>query len=116
MIVSYGRLWSGTARRANVGPSRLTYWHIFQYIVKNTFGHKVRGMVDKVRENRLRRVARRQGYILQKSPRRDPRAKDFGRYRLVADSRAAYEPDFDGGDFTLTIDVVAEHLNELEED
>lgn len=44
-------------------------------------------MVDKVLENRLRRMADRQGMILQKSPRRDPKAKDFGRYRLLVDHR-----------------------------
>jgi hypothetical protein len=38
---------------------------------------------DKVRENRLRRMAERQGLRLQKSRRRDPRALDFGRYWLV---------------------------------
>lgn len=38
---------------------------------------------DKVRENRLRRMAQRQGYILQKSRRRDPKAIDYGGYMLV---------------------------------
>jgi hypothetical protein len=36
----------------------------------------------KVRENRLRRMAERQGYRLVKSRRRDPLAVDFGRYRV----------------------------------
>jgi hypothetical protein len=39
---------------------------------------------EKVRENRLRRMADRQGLALRKSPRRDPRALDYGVYRLVA--------------------------------
>lgn len=38
---------------------------------------------EKVRENRLRRWAEDQGYKLEKSRRRDPRAKDYGTYRLV---------------------------------
>jgi hypothetical protein len=40
-------------------------------------------MVDKVRENRLRRMAERQGYVLVKSRRRDPQAYDFGGYMVV---------------------------------
>lgn len=39
-------------------------------------------MTDKIRENRLRRMAARQGYQLNKSRRRDPRASDFGGYAL----------------------------------
>jgi hypothetical protein len=38
---------------------------------------------EKVRENRLRRMAGRQGLQLLKSRRRDPRALDYGRYWLV---------------------------------
>jgi len=38
---------------------------------------------EKVRENRLRRVAERQGLQLVKSRRRDPRAYDYGTYQLV---------------------------------
>jgi hypothetical protein len=34
------------------------------------------------RERRLRRVAARQGLRLSKSPRRDPRASEHGRYRI----------------------------------
>jgi hypothetical protein len=38
---------------------------------------------EKVRENRIRRAAERQGLRLVKSRRRDPRAIDYGRYWLV---------------------------------
>jgi hypothetical protein len=38
---------------------------------------------EKVRENRLRRMAERQGYKLRKSGRRDPRAWDYGTYQIV---------------------------------
>ena len=37
----------------------------------------------KVRENRLRRIASRQGLRLEKSRQRDPMALDYGKYRLV---------------------------------
>lgn len=40
-------------------------------------------MIEKTRENRLRRVALRQGYILQRSRRRDIDALDYGKYWLV---------------------------------
>jgi hypothetical protein len=38
---------------------------------------------EKVRENRLRRAAERQGLLLKKSRRRDPRAYDYGVYWIV---------------------------------
>jgi len=38
---------------------------------------------DKIRENRLRRMARRQRLALQKSRRRDPNAWDYETYQLV---------------------------------
>ncbi len=44
-------------------------------------------VATKVRENRLRRVAARRGYMLVKSRRRDPWAEDFGLYVLVGDSK-----------------------------
>ena len=40
------------------------------------------GTDEKVRENRLRRMAERQGLELRKSARRDPRAIDYGTYML----------------------------------
>lgn len=40
-------------------------------------------MVDKIRENRLRQTAKRQGLVLTKSKRRDLRATDYGLYWLV---------------------------------
>jgi hypothetical protein len=38
---------------------------------------------DKVRQNRLRRIADRRGLRLVKSGRRDPNALDFARYALI---------------------------------
>ena len=37
----------------------------------------------KTRENRLRRIADRQGYRLVKSARRDPRASDYGMWMIT---------------------------------
>ena len=39
---------------------------------------------EKIRENRLRRMAERQGYRLHKSSRRDPGALDYGRWMILA--------------------------------
>ena len=38
---------------------------------------------EKVRINRLRRMAARQGYVLHKTRRVDPRATDYDTYELV---------------------------------
>ncbi|GAA0577210.1 hypothetical protein GCM10009416_14770 [Craurococcus roseus] len=48
----------------------------------------------KVRENRCRRALGRMGHRLEKSPRRDPRASDFGLYRIVP--TAGPRPSGDG--------------------
>lgn len=62
-----------------------------------------------VRENRLREAAKRQGYRLVKSRRRDPRALDFGSYTIVTDdqTRAAVAqqlPDLGAVEAWLTSD------------
>lgn len=47
-------------------------------------------MSDKVRENRLRRMAERQRVIIHKSRTRDHRAADFGGFMLIdGDSNSA---------------------------
>jgi hypothetical protein len=46
---------------------------------------------EKVREDRLRRMAKRQDLILHKSRTRDPRAVDFGKYALT-DARWSKPP------------------------
>lgn len=38
---------------------------------------------EKIRENRLRRMAERQGLALHKTRRRDPRALDYGCWMIV---------------------------------
>ncbi len=62
---------------------------------------------DKVRENRLRRMAGRQGFVLVKSRRRDPRAVDYGGYWLV-DPRA--NALVAGEQFGLDLDEVEREL------
>lgn len=59
----------------------------------------------KVRENRLRRAAKRQGLHLCKSGRRDPRAIDYGRFWLLEPSSNII---IAGGKFELDIDDLEE--------
>jgi hypothetical protein len=67
---------------------------------------------DKVRENRLRRIAERRGYSLEKSRRRDPKAPDFARFRVIEmrENRAVFgaEPHA----FSATLDEVEQWLGE----
>jgi hypothetical protein len=63
---------------------------------------------DKVRENRLRRMAERQGLILQRSRRRDPRATEYGMYRLLDAETGA--PASVGDTFRLSLDEIEETL------
>jgi hypothetical protein len=62
------------------------------------------GNAEKVREDRLRRRAGRQGLRLQKSRRRDPRALDYGTYQLV--NARTGEPERSG----LTLDEAEKAL------
>jgi hypothetical protein len=57
-------------------------------------------------EMRLRRMAARQGLKLQKNPRRDPKAKDYGGYRLLRSNR----PVAGGKTYTLSIEDVEAYL------
>ena len=62
---------------------------------------------EKIRENRLRRVADRQGLRLEKSRRRDPRAIDYGMYMLVDPSTNTVVYGAEGtGRPNLSIDAV----------
>jgi hypothetical protein len=68
----------------------------------------------KVRENRLRAMASRQNKLLEKSRRRDKRATDFGRYRLLEvardlDEHRATMP------YTHTLDEIEGLLTELDD-
>lgn len=59
----------------------------------------------KVRENRLRRAAARQGLFLSRRRRRDVNALDFGRYALFRDGQPAYGVGH-GGIYGLTLSQV----------
>ncbi len=69
---------------------------------------------EKVRENKLRRMAERQGLVLVKSRRRDPRSIDYGKY-MIAD---AFTNTVVAGELNtrraLTLDEVEEYLNREE--
>jgi hypothetical protein len=66
----------------------------------------------KVRENRLRRSADRQGFALRKSGRRDPRAIDYGAYALVdPDTGLVVAGTTAAGRFNFTLDDVEAWLN-----
>lgn len=66
---------------------------------------------EKVRENRLRRMAKRQGLVLIRARRRDPRAEDFGRYWLVDAERNI---DVAGRSYGLSIDEIENWLTDDE--
>ena len=57
---------------------------------------------EKVRENRLRRMAKRQGLALSKSRRRDPLAIDYGQWRLQGRGKDRAFFDLDQGERYLT--------------
>ena len=67
---------------------------------------------DKTRETRLRRQADRRGLRLQKSPRRDPGAWDFGTYHL-ADAREGWTvaEQVPGQGYGMSLDDIEEWLN-----
>jgi hypothetical protein len=80
------------------------------------FPAALRGMspdTDKTRETRLRRMAERRGLRLQKSPRRDTGAWDFGTYQL-ADAREGWvvAEQMAGQGYGMSLDDVEEWLNE----
>lgn len=64
---------------------------------------------DKVRENRLRRMAERQGYQLVKSKARDPRAIDYGGWMVTSTATSEIVA---GGHGYLTVDEVEKFLRE----
>jgi hypothetical protein len=67
---------------------------------------------EKVRENRLRAAAERQGYRLVKSRRRDPRATDYGGYMIVDLHHNYAEAAGMGDGFQMTIDDVEKWLTD----
>jgi len=68
---------------------------------------------DKVRENLVRRMAKRQGLELKKSRRRDPRALDYGSYWLVDIELNAIVA---GGRYGISLDQVDAWLTDGADD
>ncbi len=65
---------------------------------------------EKVRENRLRRMAERQGFKLEKSRRRDLRAVDFGTYRIVSTHTGGVAAQGSQDGYGLSLDDVERFL------
>lgn len=65
---------------------------------------------EKTRENRLRRMAERQGLKLERSRRRDPRASDYGTYRLVNPETNTIEAYGGYCDYGMTLDEIERSL------
>jgi hypothetical protein len=61
---------------------------------------------EKVRENRLRRMAERQGLTLVKSRRRDPRALDYDMWMIVDPTTNVVVAGAETGRAAMTIDQV----------
>jgi hypothetical protein len=61
---------------------------------------------DKARENRARRAAQLQGLKLEKSPRRNELAPDFGGWRILRYGRVIAG----GQRYSLSLDDVEQHL------
>ncbi|MGH7611643.1 MAG: hypothetical protein ACREN4_06460 [Candidatus Dormibacteria bacterium] len=65
----------------------------------------------KVRENRLRRMAERQGLQLVKSRRRDPRALDYGLFWLTSRNSNRIVLGWEAGGRGVTLDAVETYLS-----
>lgn len=65
---------------------------------------------DKVRANRLRRAAARQGLQLIKSRRRDPRALDFGGWMIVEISTNKVVAGATPREYSMSLDDVESYL------
>jgi hypothetical protein len=68
-------------------------------------------MTDKTYENRLRRMAQRQGLRIEKSRRRDPRAVDYGGYMLIEASRNELVLGASHHAYDATLDEIESYLN-----
>lgn len=67
---------------------------------------------DKVKENRLRRIAERRGMKIEKSRRRDPKAIDFGGYMLIDVSTNAVITGGSPYPYSASIEDVEEYLKD----
>lgn len=73
-------------------------------------------MSEKVRENRLRRKAARQGLALRKSRSRTPEAPDYGTYCLVDESSNCFALADRNMGYGYDLDDIEKYLNEDESD
>jgi hypothetical protein len=64
----------------------------------------------KTQENRVRRMAERQGLQLQRSRRRDPRARDYGRYRIVDLATNSVVAGGQAADYSLDLEDAERYL------
>jgi hypothetical protein len=67
---------------------------------------------DKVRENRVRRMAERQGLQLQRCKRRDPNALGYGTYRLADPVTGTVTAQSGPSGYGLTLADVEKKLTE----
>jgi hypothetical protein len=65
---------------------------------------------DRVRENRLRRMAERQGLRLLKSRRRDPYADGYGTYMLVEATAVDPTSNGSGPGYGFDLDAIEQQL------
>ena len=65
-----------------------------------------------MRENRLRRMAERQGYLLRKSRPRDPRALDYDGYMLIEPTQNVGVLGYTPHAFSATLDGVEAFLTD----
>lgn len=61
---------------------------------------------SRVDENRVRRMAARQGLVVNKSRRRDPNALDYGRYWIVEPRRNVIATSLEGQEHGITLEEV----------
>ena len=66
--------------------------------------------MNKVQENKLRRVVKRRGFLLKKSRRKDKGAADYGSYWLVDENNCLVA----GGEFGLFFDDVVTWIKDLD--
>ena len=64
----------------------------------------------KVKENRVRRAAQRQGMVLAKSRARDPRALGYGTYQLRGENGQVIKGGSLKGGWGLTLDQIEQRL------
>jgi len=70
---------------------------------------------EKARENRVRRALKRDGYLLQKSRKRDPNSLEFGGYMVIDADRNYVVFGSDGWAFSASLEDV-EYWAGLKED